>query len=129
MMGYPVSDEEANQFLKLWGLANRIGGPKGYPKVAAFMPKARGKDLEWTVYEIELVGSVVQQLDPDQRAVVKLYYEPDDSGKGLNVTQIEQKTGIKRKKVHEALDRCIGRVAQALSYPVLDFTEKKVCTI
>lgn len=117
MMGCPVSDEEANRMLKLWGLANRVGGPKAYPKASAHVPVARGKALEWTDHKVELVGWVVQQLDDDERMIVKLYFEPQADGKRLKVNAIRKKTSIHSDKINRALDRCIGRVAGALSMP------------
>ena len=118
MMGYPVRNEEAIQYLELWGLANRVGGPRAYPRASSHVPVARGKEAEWTNHKVELVGWVVQQcLDGQEKIIVKLYFEPQVGGKRLSVNAIRKKTSIHTDKIHRALDRCIGRVAQALSMP------------
>jgi len=117
MMGCPVADVEAVQFLELWGMANRVGGPKGLPKVSSHVPVARGKDIEWSDYRVELVGYIVQHLDGEDRKIVKLYFEPQSDGKRLRVNAIRKETSFHSDKIHRVLDRCIGRVAQALSMP------------
>jgi hypothetical protein len=117
MMGAPVDDSYATMMLEAWGLANRVGGPKGYPKSAAFVYKPHGVDLEWSDHKIEVVGWVVQNLEEEERLIVKLYFEPQDGGKRLKPNAIRKKTSIHTDKIHRALDHCIGRVAQALSMP------------
>ena len=117
MMAVPVDDIEAERMLKLWGLSNRIGGPKGYPKIAPFVPQAHGRDLEWVDHTIELVGHIVQQLNDQDRLIVKLYYQPRSNGKLLTKNAIRKKTGIHQDIIKSAIDRCVGRVAQALSMP------------
>lgn len=120
MMGHPVRNEEAIKMLEAWGLANCVGGPKGFPKMSAHVPVARGKDAEWTNHKVELVGWVVQRcLDGRERVFVKLYFEPQSSGKRLSVGAISKKTDVHHKLINQALDRCVGRVAQALSMPAM----------
>lgn len=117
MMGCPVDDCEAIMMLELWGLANRVGGPKGLPKQSSHVPTVRGKDIEWTDHKVELIGWLVQQLPDDERVIVKMYFEPQASGKRLKVNAISKKTSTHHKIINRALDRCIGRVSAALSMP------------
>lgn len=117
MMGSPVDYHYASTMLEAWGITNCAEGPRGYPKIAPFIPQARGKDVEWADHKVEIVGYIVQHLDPDDRVIVKLYFEPQSNGKRLKVNAIRKKTCIHSDKIHRAIDRCIGRVAAALSMP------------
>ena len=126
MMGIPVDDTEAVMMLRMWGMANRVGGPRGYPKASSgFVERVAGKDIEWTDHKVELVGWVVQQLDADDRMIVKLFFEPQASGKTMKVNAIRKKTSKHSDTINKAIDRCIGRVAGALSMPQSFHLENK----
>lgn len=135
MMGHPADDAFASDCLTLWGLGKAYGGPKGYPKEANFVPKARGLPIEWTNQLDELVGAVVAYcLDDEQRIIVKTYYQPQKDPKRngqrvqkkmtltLQILEAKYKK-INRDKVNQALDRAIGRVSMALSYQPADWIE------
>jgi len=131
MMGHPANDQYASDCLKLWGVRQRYGGPAGYPRDAAFVLKARGISLEWHDNITEIVGKVVTYwLDDEQRAIVKMFFEPQcDPRKGgeprqcnmtLTLTKLEaMHHKVDRNKVNQILDRAIGRVAMALSRPAI----------
>lgn len=158
MYGHPADDEFANQCLRLWGLRLRYGGPAGYPRDAAFVPKARGIDADWHDDITEVVGVAVRAcLNDEQLMIVKRYYEPlrddrkpeklvddeDDKNvheyKQCNMTLVLRsfrRDGIRmdRNRVNQALDRAIGKVSMALSYPSMiaepkqdKADEKNVC--
>lgn len=127
MMGRPVLKQEAIMYLELWGKDNCIGGPKAYPKVSAHVPVARGKDADWTINEVEIVGQVVKRyLEEGHEAIVKLYYVPQSDGKRLRVNAICKKTGLHHRYVNEVISYCEGRVAMALSMPQYLFFQNNV---
>lgn len=143
MYGHPADDEFARQCLRLWGVRLRYGGPAGYPRDAAFIPKAKGINPDWHDDLTEKVGLIVNNcLDDEQRMIVKRYYEPlrddrkpeklidDEHDKNVHdykqcnmtlVLRSFKRDGIKvtRDDVNEALNRAIGKVSMALSYPAL----------
>lgn len=160
MYEHPANDEFARQCLMLWGVRLRFGGPAGYPRDAAFVPKARGINPDWHDDITETVGKIVNScLDDEQRMIVKRYFEPlrddrkpeklIDSEHDRNVHETKQcnmtlvirsfqRDGLKvdRNRINQALDRAIGKVSMALSYPsmVIDTTEdradeNKVCNL
>jgi len=131
MMGHPADDQYASDCLKLWGVRQRYGGPAGYPRDAAFVLKARGISIEWHDNISEVVGKVVSlYLDDEQRAIVKMYYEPqcDPRKNGepvqcnttltlMKLRDLHRK--IDRNKLNQALNRAIGKVAMVLSLPAM----------
>ena len=110
----PAEDEYAHQCLKLWGLKDRAYGPDGYPSHSAFVPVAHGVSVDWDDKTVELVGSVVSNLHPEHRKLVRAFYVPRADGKQCNVSAVCKQFGIHRQKLFEACDRCIGRVVQAI---------------
>lgn len=100
-------------------------GHEDTKKASSHVPVARGLDIDITNDAIEYIGWIVQHLEPADKVVVKLYYEPQADGKRLSVRAISEKISIHNRKINQALDRCIGRVAQAMSYPVYKINIEK----
>ncbi len=115
----PAEDEYANQCLKLWGACSRLYGPRAYPRQAAFVPRARGQDIDADTVVVEVVGRVVADLHHQDRDVVCKYYKPGPDGKCCSVRAVCRDLGLNHKTVSRIIDRCIGRVAQAI----------KMCTV
>jgi len=126
---HPAEDQFAHECLILWGRSKTIGGPKGYPKEAAFVPKARGVSVEWSSSLVEYVGALVAYcIEDEHRLIVRAYYQPSVHPKrngervqanmsvALGVIEREYKN-ISRDKVNQALDRTIGKLAAYLGYP------------
>jgi hypothetical protein len=146
MMGHPADDQYASDCLRLWGSRQRYGGPTGYLRDVSYEPRIRGIPTEWHDDLTEKVGVVVNVcLDDEQRAIVKMYYEPQpDARKNgelrqcnmtLTLKRLEDiKLKVDRNKVNQAVDRAIGKVAMVLSLPSQlaepsnnQGEEKKVC--
>lgn len=111
---HPAEDEFANDCLKLWGRMDRLYGPRAYPKHSAFVLRARGQELDADTALVEIVGRVVADLYHQDRQIVRLYYVPGADGKRGSVRAISLKLGFHHTTINRAIDRCIGRVAQAI---------------
>lgn len=119
---HPAEDEFANDCLKLWGAMDRLYGPQAYPKHSAFVLRARGLDVDADTAVVEIVGRVVADLYHQDREIVRVYYIPDAMGNRCSVRAVCRKLGYNHKIINRAIDRCIGRVAQAIkmvSYEVI----------
>lgn len=158
MYGHPADDEFARQCLMLWGVRLKYGGPEGFKRSSSHVPKARGINPDWHDDLTETVGLIVNTcLDDEQRMIVKRYYEPlrddrkperlVDNKDDKNVQEFKQcnmtlvirsfeRDGLKvdRNRINRALDRAIGKVSMALSYPSMiaepsdeKAPENKVC--
>ncbi|QDP47097.1 MAG: hypothetical protein Tp1111SUR522732_35 [Prokaryotic dsDNA virus sp.] len=111
---HPADDEFANDCLKLWGAMDRLYGPRAYPKSSAFVLRARGQEIDTDIVLVEIVGRVVVDLHHQDRDIVGLYYKPGENGKCCSVRAISAKLGFHHTVINRAIDRCIGRVAQAI---------------
>lgn len=111
---HPAEDEMANQCLKLWGIRDRMYGPEGFKSHSAFVAVAHGVDIEWNDETVEVVGYVVSLLHSQDKDVVRSYYVPGADGEWLSVRAVCNKLHLHHSVVNRKLDRCVGRVAQAL---------------
>lgn len=157
MYGHPADREFANQCWRLWGVRQGRGGPQGYPRDAAFVPKAKGIPIDWHNDIVEKVGDVfAKYLDADEQRVVSMFYKPypDETKEGELICcntsfvmrrckKIKQETGtavrlygkdVKRGSLDTAIDRAITRVQMIVSSPGVNVNafndeadENKVC--
>lgn len=111
---HPADDDFANDCLKLWGAMDRLYGPRAYPKHSAFVLRARGQEIDKDTALVEIVGRVVADLYHSDRDIVNLYYKPGPDGKCCSVRAICRKLDFHHTVVNRVIDRCIGRVAQAI---------------